>query len=182
MDVPGLMSRRKLLVLLGALAPTLARAAGSELDAPNVVEISPTLVTSGQPTAKGLQSLGALGFQAVIYLAPSTVPNAIHAEPELLAKQGIEFIHIPIEFAAPSKSHFDAFSAAMARLGPRKVLVHCEINMRASSLVFLYRVIHLREPADIAYESVARVWSPRGPWRRLIVEQLATSQVQFEPH
>jgi len=176
------LGRRKLLILFGALMPTLSAAALAQIDAPNLVEIDSTLATSGQPSAKGLEALGELGFQAVIYLAPRTVPNAIQAEPELLAKQGIEFIHIPIEFAAPTESHFLAFSAALAKLNGRKVLVHCEINMRASSLVFLHRVIRLRESPALAYESVARVWSPRGPWRRLIVEQLAKNQLQFEPY
>ena len=50
----------------------------------------------------------------------------------------------------------------------RKVLVHCQINMRASSLVFLHRTIALKEDPRVAYEAVTAVWSPRGPWRALI--------------
>jgi protein tyrosine phosphatase (PTP) superfamily phosphohydrolase (DUF442 family) len=118
----------------------------------------------------------------VIYLAPSTVPNAVEEEPELLAKQGIEFIQIPIPFGAPDESHFEALSAALNRLQERKVLVHCEINMRASTLVFLHRVIRLKEVPSTAYDAVAQVWSPRGPWRRLIVEQLAKNHIPFEPY
>jgi hypothetical protein len=54
--------------------------------------------------------------------------------------------------------------------------------MRASSLVFLHRVVNLREPPESAYQAVAQVWSPRGAWRRFIVEQLAKHQVPFEPY
>jgi hypothetical protein len=53
----------------------------------------------------------------------------------------------------------------------RKVLVHCQVNMRASSMVFLYRVIVAKESPDIAYESVTPVWSPEGSWRRLLASQ-----------
>lgn len=152
------------------------------LDAPNVVVIGPDLVSSGQPSAQALQSLAAHGFQAVIYLAPSTVPSAVSDEAQRLAAQGITFIHLPIEFGAPTAAHVERFNAAMASLRGRQVLVHCEINMRASSMVFLYRVTQRQEPPALAYEAVARVWSPRGVWRRLIVDQLARYQLAFEPY
>lgn len=164
------------------MPPCITRAAPTTVDAPNYIEISPTLATSGQPSAEALQSLAAQGFQAVVCLAPGTVPNAVANEGELLARQGIEFVHIPINFGTPDASHVEAVAAALHRLQGRKVLVHCEINMRASSMVFLYRVIELHEAPATAYEAVARVWSPRGPWRRLIVEQLARHQISFDPY
>lgn len=64
----------------------------------------------------------------------------------------------------------------------KKVLVHCQVNMRASSMVFLYRVLRLKEPPERAYEAVEQVWSPRGAWRRLIVEQLREHGIAFEPY
>ncbi|WP_425259063.1 protein tyrosine phosphatase family protein [Rubrivivax sp. RP6-9] len=150
--------------------------------APNVVSISPLLVTSGQPSPQALAGLAKDGFHAVIYLAPSTVPNAVKDEPELLAKQGIEFIHIPVPFGSPDESHFLAVSAALTRLQSKKVLVHCEVNMRASSMVFLHRVLHGNEDPAVAYEAVAKVWSPGGVWRRLLLALLSSHKVSFEPY
>jgi len=49
-------------------------------------------------------------------------------------------------------------------------------------MTFLYRVIVGGEKPDLAYESVANVWSPRGPWRRLIVSQLKKAGIDFEPY
>ena len=166
------------MLILPATRPALAQA----LDAPNFIVIGPNLATSGQPTAQALATLGVHGFRAVIYLAPSTVPNAVKEEPEILARQGIEFIQIPIPFGAPDESHLQALSAALVQRQDAKVLVHCEINMRASTLVFLHRVIRLKEAPAVAYDAVARVWSPRGPWRRLVVEQLAKNGIPFEPY
>lgn len=178
------ISRRSALAsgLFALNLSTPARARAQEIEAPNFIAVGPNLATSGQPTAEALAVLGTSGFQAVIYLAPGTVPNAVKEEPALLARQNIEFIQIPIPFGAPDESHFAALSAALNRLQQSKVLVHCEINMRASSLVFLYRVIHIKESPSTAYEAVARVWSPRGPWRHLIVEQLAKNNIPFEPY
>ena len=151
------------------------------LDAPNTVEISSFLITSGQPSPKALAGLGTLGIQAVIYLAPSSVADAVKNEPELLKRQGIEFVHIPIPFNAPKEENVIAVSAALVRLKEKKVLVHCQVNMRASTMVFLHRVITLNEEPTRAYEAVSIVWSPEGPWRALIIEQLKKHNVAFQP-
>ena len=152
-----------------------------ELLAPNVVVISDRLVTSGQPGTDALATLGAQGYGAVIYLAPPGMPDAVAGEAEIVRRQGLEYIEVPIQFNRPAASDVEAFAAAMQRLGGRKVLVHCQVNMRASSMVFLYRVIVGRENPDRAYEAVARVWSPSGPWKDLIVTQLRKAGIAFEP-
>lgn len=157
-------------------------AGAPDLQAPNVVVISDKLVTSGQPGAGALSMLGAQGYGAVIYLAPPGMPDAVAGEAEIVRGQGLEYIQIPIDFGRPAASDVEAFAAAMQRLGERKVLVHCQVNMRASSMVFLYRATVRREEPDRAYEAVARVWSPRGPWKALIVSELRKAGVAFEPY
>lgn len=159
-----------------------ALAAETTLQAPNLVAISPLLVTSGQPGAAALSSLSALGFGAVVYLAPPTVSDAVPGEAELVRRQGLEFVNIPIAFGRPTEADFEAFVAAMDRLRGRKVLVHCQVNMRASTMTFLYRVIVGREAPEQAYAAVAQVWSPEGPWKRLLVAQLQKAGIVFEPY
>jgi protein tyrosine phosphatase (PTP) superfamily phosphohydrolase (DUF442 family) len=178
----GGVGRRSLLACAGLLACTRAMAAAPALDAPNVVVISPLLVTSGQPTAASLGTLKAQGFEADIYLAPPTVPDAVRDEQAIVEGQGLSYVNIPIPFGDPAEGHYEAFAAAMARFAGRKVLVHCQVNMRASSLVFLHRVIAGHEPPDKAYESVAKVWSPRGPWKTLIEKLLRRNGIGFEPY
>jgi protein tyrosine phosphatase (PTP) superfamily phosphohydrolase (DUF442 family) len=129
------------------------------LAAPNVVEISPRLVTSGQPTAEALTGLKALG-DAVIYLAPPTVSDAVPDEQLIVTRQGLVFTNIPIRFDNPTEADFEKFASTLRELGSRKVLVHCQINLRASVMVFLYRATVLKEEPRVAYEAVAGVWSP----------------------
>ena len=176
------MFRRRDFTLL-ALGAVLVHgvALAIALDAPNPIEVSPSLITSGQPTPKALAGLGALGFQAVIYLAPSSVPDAVKNERDLLERQGIEFVHIPIPFNAPAEAHVIAVALALERLNNKKVLVHCQINLRASTVVFLYRVITLKAEPSRAYEAVSAVWTPQGPWRTLVTEQLNKHRVVFQP-
>lgn len=169
-------------LLMAALSVQSAPSAPPALQAPNVVEIGPALVTSGQPSAAALAGLGRLGFQAVVYLAPSTVADAVADEPRIVTEQGLAFVHIPIPFDAPTEAHVDAVAEALTRLAGRRTLVHCQVNLRASSMVFLYRAIVQRVPPADAYEAVARVWSPGGPWRTLITEQLRRHGIAFTPY
>ena len=124
----------------------------------------------------------AQGFDAVIYMAPPTVADAVRDEPDILRRQGIAYVNVPIDFAQPSERDFDAVVAALSAHRDAKVLVHCQVNMRASTMVFLYRVVVGKEDPELAYADVARVWSPRGPWRRLIVDVLRRHGVSFEPY
>jgi len=178
------MSMRRL-ALVVACAVMLAAAAGARaqptrLAAPNVVEVSPQLVTAGQPTAQALAGLKAQGFEAVIYLAQPDVPDAVRDEQLIVTRQGLAFINIPIPFDQPTEADFDVFAAVLGALRGRKVLVHCQVNFRASSMVFLYRTIALKEPPLAASQALQNVWSPNGTWRRFIESQLRKNGIAFE--
>jgi protein tyrosine phosphatase (PTP) superfamily phosphohydrolase (DUF442 family) len=165
-----------------AIGPATPPATGAALAAPNVVEVSPSLVTSGQPSARTLEGLARQGFEAVVYLAPPTVSDAVRDEPLIVARQGLVFVNIPIRFDQPTAGDYRSFAGVMAGLAGRKVLVHCQVNLRASTMVFLYRAIHLRDDPATAYEAVARVWSPSEPWKALVRELLGANRITFDPY
>jgi hypothetical protein len=70
----------------------------------------------------------------------------------------------------------------LSALSQRKVLVHCQINLRASSMVFLHRVISEKHDPRVAYDAVATVWSPDGRWKTLMQTLLRKNGVSFEPY
>lgn len=148
--------------------------------APNVVVISPTLVTAGQPTRESLQRLKAEGYAAVISLAPRNTPDAVKDQAEILAAQGIEFVHIPIPWQAPEAKHLQATAAALNRLQGQKVLLHCQMNMRASALAFLYRTVYMKEDPATAWVDVKRLWTPKDQWAGFIDEQLHAGGIAFK--
>jgi len=172
----------KALISVVLLMPSMiASAQGDQsIKAPNVVSISENLVTAGQPTAESLAGLSKLGFKAVIYLAPPTVRDAVANEPEILSSQGIEFVNIPIQWAKPTEADFSSFAETMKRFQGRKVLVHCQANMRASAMTFLYRVIVAKENPSQAYEAVLKVWTPKDQWKDLMNSQLQKAKIPFE--
>lgn len=176
-------SRAATVAILSTLIwATSTLAATATLDAPNVVVISPQLVTSGQPTVRALGQLGAQGFGAVIYLAQPTVSDAVPGEAQIVRRQGLGFVNIPIKFGTPSEADYQAFVAAMNQFRGKKVLVHCQLNMRASSMTFLYRVIVQHVEPELAYEAVTRIWVPDGPWKNLLVSELHKAGIAFEPY
>ncbi len=179
------MNRRFILVAIACAPlalPSASFAQPAGFAAPNAVVISPMLTTSGQPKAASLAALGAAGYQGVIYLAPLTVEDAVRDEADILQRQGISFTNIPITFNQPGEQDFEAFNAAMAQLQGRKVLVHCQVNLRASSMVFLHRVIVGKENPEVAYQAVSKVWTPDGRWKNFIVATLKKHGLDFEPY
>ena len=149
---------------------------------PNLVPINDHLVTSGQPSAEWLAGLKAQGFDAVIYLAPPTVEDAVKDEPLIVGRQGLAFVNIPIPFDKPTDRDYEVFAGIMKAMGLRKVLVHCQINLRASSMVFLYQAIANHEDPDTAYKSVVRVWAPDRAWKAFLQAELAKHGIAFEPY
>jgi protein tyrosine phosphatase (PTP) superfamily phosphohydrolase (DUF442 family) len=180
------MSRLALVLACIALSFSLAaraadppRAPVEGVDAPNVVVVSDTWVTSGQPTAASLAQLARHGYKAVVYLAPPTVPDAVATEPELVRGQGLAFVNIPIAWTAPTAEDFAAFVAAMHRFEGQKVLVHCQANMRASAMTFLYRVIEGKEDPEQAWDTVQKIWTPEGAWRDFVNARLQAAGIAF---
>ena len=170
---------------LGVMALAFARlsfAAWPDIGAPNLVPINASLITSGQPSLTALSDLAAQGVEAVIYLGPRTGPDWVPEEPALLSKQRIEFVPIAFPPDGPSAAHYQLVADALKRLTGRRVLVHCQINMQASVFVFLNRVIAGNESPEKAYAAVAKVWSPQGAWKELIVTMLRKHGQDFDPY
>src|SRR4051812_25452735 len=142
--------------------------AQAPLDAPNIVVITPHLVTSGQPRAPELAALRAKGFDAVINLAPQTAPDAVPEEGAILKRQAVAYASIPVGGDSPTAADFERFLATMRAFEVWRVLVHCQHNMGASAFVFLYRAIVLKDDPHEAYVSVSRIWSPPAAWKAMM--------------
>ncbi len=171
------------LALLVAPQATLLApiAAAQPQPLPAMVPVSDRLITSGQPSGPTLGALAAQNFSAVINLAPASAPNSVRDETAILERQAITYINIPVDMESPTQNDFDTFVGAMAAMGNRKVLVHCETNTRSSAFVFLYRTIILKEPSAAAYQAVTKVWSPPAKWKQFMAHQLRTHGVAFDP-
>lgn len=166
--------------LLMAAEPSGPPPAVAGIVAPNVRVISPLLVTAGQPDRASLQRLKAEGYAAVISLAPGNTADAVPDQAQILAAQGVEFVHIPIPWQAPEAKHLEAMAAAMQRFKGRKVLVHCQMNMRASAVTFLYRTIYEKEDPAREWGDVTPIWTPANQWAEFVGGQLRAHGIIFD--
>jgi protein tyrosine phosphatase (PTP) superfamily phosphohydrolase (DUF442 family) len=130
----------------------------------NHVVVDARLHTSGQPQTPALETLAERGFDSVINLAPPTVVGAVADERELLESSGIAYVNIPVDFRNPTYADFERFSEALRETRGGQVLVHCQVNARASTFTFLYRVVHEGVAPAEAFELVKQVWTPIEPW------------------
>jgi protein tyrosine phosphatase (PTP) superfamily phosphohydrolase (DUF442 family) len=126
----------------------LAPSSGARDEPKNFVQWRPGLASSAQPSATYLARVKALGFDAVINLAPPQSSGSIASE-------------------------FKLFVDEMQRRKRENVLVHCQVNMRGTAFVFLYRVIHENAPIDETAARLTGVWIPDRVWKKFIDDTLA---------
>jgi len=139
-----------------------------DLDIYNFRRLSPTLTTSGQPDEAHFAALRDAGVETVINLALADSPRALPDEPGTLAALGLRYIHIPVEFTAPTEADFDAFAAAMDGLGDSPVHVHCAANYRVSAFIYRYRVERLGCSEDAARADLEAIWEPDAVWQNFL--------------
>ena len=170
---------RLLLALAGCL-PVQTILAGQLDEIVNYTEYSATLSSSGQPDADQLEYLRESGFERVVFLAFSDHDGSVPNEDRIVKNLGMDYVHIPVVWDAPSSSDFYAFAGAMQREPDKKTLVHCQVNFRASAFSFLYRVLYEGVPMDQSKEDMNTVWVPDDTWRSLIFNILEENDVS--PH
>ncbi len=135
-------------------------------------QIGDKLGTAGQPTQEQFRMVREAGFEAVINLALPTSDNAIENEGSVVTGLGMSYVHIPVDFKAPTSQDFRAFCRVMEAFNERPVFVHCAANMRVSAFVFLYRVLCQRVAIPEAERDLHTIWQPDEVWSRFIQEQL----------
>ena len=89
----------------------------------NFVQLTEEVGTAGQPTAEQFADIAAAGYTTVINLAMPDSDNAIAEEGSLVTSAGMRYIHLPIDFAAPTAAHARTFIRLMQALDGDKVFV-----------------------------------------------------------
>lgn len=144
----------------------------------NFREYSDSFASSGQPNEMQLAALAAAGYERVVYIAWSDHLNSLEHEDRLVRDLGMEYLHIPVAWDAPTASDFYLFAGAMQRAPQRRTLLHCQVNFRASAFSFLYRVIYDKVPIADAKADMNSVWTPNETWRALIFEVLEDNGIE----
>ena len=147
----------------------------------NRIDYSPSLTTAGQPTEAELPLIASVGFDRVIFLAFTNHPKAVAHEDGIVRDQGLQFIHIPVEWESPSPADFAAFAAVMQTFGSGRTLVHCEVNFRASVFGFLYQVLYEDAHVDEALSLMQSIWIPNDTWEAFIDRVTRDRGFDYQP-
>jgi hypothetical protein len=87
----------------------------------NFRALGTTLLTSGQPNEDQLADAARQGCTVVINLALHDDPRySLRDEPATVRDLGMQYIHIPVQFANPTEENLLAFCAAMDTHGRRE--------------------------------------------------------------
>ena len=141
----------------------------------NFRSVSEVVTTSGSVSAEALGALGTKGYELVINLLPDSSTYAVAGEAAIITGQGIGYVYIPVDFAAPTHDDFEAFAAAMDATGKKMVHVHCAANYRVSAFYSLYAMSKGRWSAAEAEAHLRGVWNPEEfpAWEAFIAAERA---------
>lgn len=126
------------------------------------------LTTSGQVSEHDLATLSALGVRHVVNLALHTHEKALPDEAASVAKLGMTYTHIPVDFSNPTDADFARFCAAMETIGAEPAHVHCIMNWRVAAFLYRYRRDVLGMEEAQARAEMEAVWRPDGVWAAFV--------------
>ena len=136
----------------------------------NYREINERVATSGSISEDRLRRLGAEGFDAVVNLLPDSSEAAVADERAIVEGQGLEYHHLPVDFANPTQTDFRLFRRVMENAGEKKILIHCAANYRVSAFYALHALQDLDWSWEDARAHIASIWNPADypAWQRFI--------------
>jgi uncharacterized protein (TIGR01244 family) len=135
--------------------------------------VDDTLATSGQPTVAQLGAIAQAGFNTVINLALHDDPRySLPDEAGTVRALGMNYVHIPVQFATPTRADLLAFFDAMEAHRGERLWVHCAANMRVSAFLGLYRVLRQGADPETAFDLMQDLWQPNEVWSSFIAAAL----------
>jgi protein tyrosine phosphatase (PTP) superfamily phosphohydrolase (DUF442 family) len=141
----------------------------------NLVQWRVGLASAAQPDKDFLRKLRELGYEVVINLAPPQSHGSFDDEGGIVGSKGLVYVNIPVDFGKPTAEDFRMFTEVMKASRDKQVFVHCQANLRGTSFVFLYRVLHEGATQGEAGAKLGSVWVPDAVWKRFIEETLVAN-------
>lgn len=139
----------------------------------NYRAVDESIATSGQPSVAQLRAIAEAGFATVINLALHDDPRySLPDEPGTVRSLGMNYVHIPVQFSAPTEANLLAFFEAMEAHRDVRIWLHCAANMRVSAFLGLFRVIKQGRDHEQAFALMHDLWRPNAVWSSFISAML----------
>ncbi len=160
---------QKLSIVLFASLSMNVSAAEPLAEIKNFRILSTQFANAGMPTPEEFKLIHQQGYQHIINL----IPGDFSHEQQQVTSLGMSFEQIAVDWHQPTLENFQQFVKLMQQYQKEKVLVHCQLNYRASAFSYLYQVTQLGVSTKLANNQMITVWQPEGTWLEFIdmVEQ-----------
>eukprot|EP01024_Parvocaulis_polyphysoides_P019990 TRINITY_DN19163_c1_g1_i8.p2 TRINITY_DN19163_c1_g1~~TRINITY_DN19163_c1_g1_i8.p2 ORF type:complete len:157 (+),score=19.50 TRINITY_DN19163_c1_g1_i8:97-567(+) len=117
--------------------------------------------TSGQPSEEQFKLIKQEGYDIVINLLTIPVLHKLeNPEDDLLRDLNMTYIHIPVDWEQPKIEDLDVFFKLLKAFEGLKVFIHCELNLRVSIFIYLWRTLIKKEDQEEALKDVHKLWNP----------------------
>jgi protein tyrosine phosphatase (PTP) superfamily phosphohydrolase (DUF442 family) len=126
------------------------------------------ITLSGQPTEAQLSLIRDLGATTIINLGPHSNKGALPDEAGSVAKLGMRYVYIPVDFENPTEADFSAFCAALEAAKDQTIHVHCIYNARVTAFFYRYAQTEKSLPEADAFALMDGIWRPGGVWAKFI--------------
>jgi len=136
----------------------------------NYVQLADDIGSSGQPDREQFTMIASAGFEVVINLALADSDHAIPEEGSIVTALGMRFVHIPVDFGAPTVADLKEFIGVMEAFAGRRIWVHCVVNARVSAFLYHYLSKVRGLPEADCRSPVLEKWEPQmdDVWRRFL--------------
>lgn len=123
---------------------------------------------SGQPTESQLGEICDIGVERIINLGLHSNNGALDDEAGSVAKLGMAYDYIPVDFENPTEADYTAFCAAVAEPPKSFLHVHCIYNARVSAFFYRYAMEGRGGDREAAFALMDDIWRPGGVWAQFI--------------
>jgi uncharacterized protein (TIGR01244 family) len=141
----------------------------------NLSRLETTVACAGATEVDAIPAVKKMGFASIINLRQASEPGANVPEAQAAAKAaGINYVHLPLDTAAPDPAVADRFLAAIKLPANQPAYIHCASANRAAAMWFVKRVQIDRWDNDRAMKEAEALGLTSEPLKKFVLNYVQT--------
>ncbi len=130
----------------------------------NYYQYSEKLASGAQPSAEDIVELKKDDFEVVFNISTPSARNVLINEAAIVEKEGMYYVHFPIDCSNLQPIHYKTFKGIMDGLADKKTFVHCGANIKSSNLLHMYDVLAKRKDEKESIHTLYKIQQPEEKW------------------
>ena len=122
----------------------------------NACQVTPTLVTGGQPGREHLEALKAAGVEVVLDIRDPMEPRPFD-EPAHIRGLGMEYVNVPVSSGTADDAALERILGVLRSAGSRQLFFHCGSGNRVGGAMIPYLMLDQGMNEEEAVEQAMRI-------------------------